>query len=296
MKALARSLRESGAEIPVPWPSLARLVKPRPGHLAILLAAPGVGKSSFAVDWVIRVGMPAIGISLDTSLNDQAMRVAARLSDRSVSEIERDIDPEKNSSWREVRDQWSAWLAGQDIPVKFTDQVRRTSEIDELIRAETDFWGEPPQIVIIDDISNLLEAEESVVEYSRILRELKRIAQNAHTFVLGLHHVNRGPAADGWTPVTLNSGIFAGERIPEILLGLWNFGHQEVAVGVLKNRMGRGHGGGKLFARLAIDLGRCRFEEPLQLVGAAGAGMGPTADGHSIPPAASPMPMQGALA
>lgn len=262
MRSLVRSLRSPRTSIPVPWTSLARLIAPRPGNLLIAQSAAGVGKSTFALAWAMGVGAPALYVSLDTDIYDQAVRTVAALTGRPTWEIA------KNGR------EWADWLERQQLLVRITHQEPRIDEVLDLLMAEIEYWGEPPVITIVDNASNLLEKEESSVEYNRIFKALHAAAKKTRTCILALHHLKRQPKKGsacrrcgepepdvGTTPVGLQDGLYAGDREVEILLGLWKPDPGHLTVGVIKNRMGRAG----TQTSLICDLERARVQEPSQV-------------------------------
>ena len=200
--------------------------------MAVVLGAPGGGKSTLALEWVDSCGLPCLYISLDTPLVDQAVRYIARHTGVPTEQIE---------EWPVERQQ--AELQKIESRVRFFGLSIRAHSVQEVIRSETEYWGEPPAIVIVDNMKNLLEKEESAAEYERLLGELHTAARDTNSFVMVLHHVIR-PKRDEkdkvlTRPLTLTDGMYAGERDVSWLLGLWRPQDDRLRVAVLKNRMGR---------------------------------------------------------
>lgn len=257
MRSLARSLRSTGASIPVPWPLLARWIKPRPGHLVVALAAPGVGKSTIALDWALKAQIPSLVVSLDTSLQDQAVRVAAHISGQTTARILEEIEAAIHAG---TPIDWADYLEQQDTLVRFTDVVRTVEELDELITAEVEYWGEPP-FVILDDARSLLAGEDSAPGYKALFRDLHRLAQDHDCVVLTLHHITRGDAANGDVAPTMASGLYASEHDVQLSLGLWRPEPDKMAVAVLKQRMGPATPRGTAAIVLNVDLEHSRLSE-----------------------------------
>jgi hypothetical protein len=264
MRDLARSLRISGAAVPVPWPSVARLIKPRSGNLMVVLAAPGVGKSSFALSWAAQLRRPCLYLSLDTSLVDQAVRIIAIRTHKTVEEVQAGHD-EDLEAWIGT---WEPVVKELDYPVRFCELSMGVKQVDELVAAEVEYWGEPPAIVFVDNVGNLLEKEESASEYRRIFSGLHRTARERNTLVIALHHIKRKPQkADddedpAQKPVHMSDGLYTGEQEVQFLLGLWRPHPNELTVAVLKNRMGPADPGGHLHTTLRADLARASLRDP----------------------------------
>lgn len=123
------------------------------------------------------------------------------------------------------------------------------------------WFGQYPSLIVVDNAGDLVEGEESAPEYNRVFGTLNRLARSTDTVVIALHHINRGPAASGNAPVRMSDGVYAGDRVTPIVLGLWQPVTDWMNVAVLKNRMGAANGGGELFFPLRTDLGRSMIWE-----------------------------------
>jgi len=221
--------------------------------LIVVQAAPGVGKSFFGLAWAHRLGGPALVVSLDTDLRDQALRLV------SMETGEKTIDVENAS------DSWVEWLAWQSFQARFCDFASTVRDVDDLVAAETSYWGQPPGLVVVDNAGNLLEGEESAAEYRRVFGALHRTAKRYGVCVLALHHIRRrktgNEEAVGTTPTFLGQSLYSGEQDAPIVLGLWRPQDDLLAVAVLKNRMGPANPGATLRATLRLDLQTASLEE-----------------------------------
>lgn len=261
MRDLIRSLRLSGTPVPVPWPSLARHLKPRTQSLMVVVAESGAGKSAWALEWALSLATPSLYISLDTSLSDHAIRVLARNLKKQTEEIEEGHDDDVEL-WAT---KWEPHLTGLPHQTRFCDLGLTAETIGELVVAEAEFWGEPPSLVIVDNLMNLIEKDETAGEYRRILGELLRIAKRENTLIVCLHHKRKKPAAtakkdqdiDEMTvPVHLQDSLFKVDQEAKYVLGLWRPEYDQMAVGILKNRMGP-----TWQTTLRVDLGRMQVKD-----------------------------------
>jgi hypothetical protein len=240
MRDLARALRISGKPVPLPWRTLSNYIKPRTGSVMVVLAQSGVGKSALGMNWALGYSEPSLYISLDTELADHAIRVIARDKHLTTTEIEKGHD-EDEEAWAE---QWRPVLEELDYPVRFCDRWVSAEQIGELIEAETEWLGETPRLVIVDNLMNLIR-DESAGEYRRVLGELVRVAKKYHALIVALHHLRKKPAKkdeddedDRAKPVRLSDSLYAIDQEPKYVLGLWAPNDYSLSVGVLKNRMG----------------------------------------------------------
>lgn len=263
MRDLSRSLRSSGTPVPVPWKHLEALIHPRTKDFMVVGAHEGVGKSTFALDWLIETGIHSLYVSLDTTLADHAIRVIAMSSGHDIQTLVRSYDRNRD----EWLDAWTPYLEGLPFKARFVDRSMGARTIGEVVIAETEYWGEPPLLTVVDNVGDLVEKEESAAEYGRIFRELHQVARENETCVMGLHHLRRKPPSVGQKdeddpmlkPVHLHDFLYAGGRAVQFALGLWRPHSDTMRVGVLKNRMGPASSSGRLFAELGFDPAHARL-------------------------------------
>lgn len=242
-------MRHQGEPIPLPWPELQ--IRPGPGDVVLVTAGPGAGKSFIALNWAVHLaqkGMPVLVISTDTDYSDQAVRTCALLSGKPSHVIEAN------------REAWAEWLHEQaELPIRWSELPLTSDQIQDFLRAEVEFLGETPVLVVVDVLTDMLGgAEENVGEVRRIVRELKKAAKKFRTTVVVLHHIKRGKAANGTSTVTLQDGLYGGEQDAQIVLGLWRPAEQTMTVATLKNRRGVANADGFLNADLRADLAHAR--------------------------------------
>jgi replicative DNA helicase len=251
VRVLGRALQQQGEPIPTPWPEIP--IKPGPGDVVLVTAGPGVGKSFYGLNWAIDLaqkGMPALVISTDTDLSDQAVRASALLSGKPISEIEQDTA------------YWGKWLHDQtSLPIRWSALDITVDEFSEFIQAEIEFLGEAPVLVVVDVLTDMLGGEENVGEIRHIVKGLKRVAKKVRTTVVVLHHIKRGRAATGTSRVTLQDGLYGGEQDAPFVLGLWkpNGAAETMTVAILKNRRGPMNPDGFMTVDLRADLSHARI-------------------------------------
>lgn len=238
MNALSRALREPGGALPVPWGTLADKLKIPRGTFMLGLAAPGVGKSVFALNWAIALGSqygePVLYVTPDTDLATQGRRAFAALERRELDTVA----PEAAAQY----------FQDHSLSIRWCDELNNPLELAELIEAETEYLGRPPTMTIVDVVDDLVE-KEGYEEYKSTFKVLRRIARKYKTVVFALHHISRGDMAKGTVPVALHAGTYTGEQIAEVVLGFWRtherqyggaaYGdYQPFSIGILKNRNG----------------------------------------------------------
>lgn len=230
MKAIARALEAPQAPLSVPWRGLRPLIELEPGFFVLGLAAPGVGKSVFALNWALKLGRPSLFISTDTDLRTQAKRCYSCLT-------EEPLDGVDLTRARE-------FLQNLKQQVRWVDEVGGVMDLAEIIEAEQEFLGETPALVIVDVVDDLVAEDHAA--YKQAFKVLHRMARKYGTVIFGLHHIRRGQAGSGTSPVSMDDGTYTGEQTAEVVLGMWKTRVVEhgaivdrFAVAVLKNRTGR---------------------------------------------------------
>jgi len=232
----------------------------------VAIAAEGVGKSVFAMNWALKIPDPVLYITLDTSLTDQAIRVAAYHTGDTIQEVMRGHDDVQ--SWA---DKWEPILEEVHSRTRFFDHEFQAKLIDELVESETEYWGIPPLMTVVDNLGNLVE-EESAQDYQKVLNHLHTAAKRHQTFMLALHHLRRKPAANkkdredeiddpGIASVHSDDILYAGGRNANFVLGLSKPEPNRMRVNVLKNRMGIASAAGKVSTHLNFDGARMRLDD-----------------------------------
>jgi len=203
-----------------------------------------------ALNWAVHLaqgGRPVLMHSTDTDYSDQAIRTAALLSGHTTEEIERD------------QEKWADWLTNQHLPIRWSDTHISAEDLGDLMKAEVEFLGEAPEFVVVDIAGDMLNGqEENVGSMRNIFTQLKKTARRFHTTIYALHHVKRGSAASGTSVVKLADGLYAGEGVVQIVLGMWREGTETLRVATLKNRMGKAQAEGLLACDLKVDYARGR--------------------------------------
>lgn len=245
MKPLVRHLTHKGAVVPVPWGELDQYLQPERGQLHTVIGAPGVGKSSWALEYCLslaKAGEPVLYVTLDTPIADQAARIIANLRGFSVSTVKSSLEHH------------APWLGNQNLPLRFSDIGMGVDELDDLIEAETQWFGQCPVLMVVDNAGDLVEGEDDPAKFGKVFRALRDIALRREMVVLALHHIKRGDAADGDVRPKMSDGIYGGERPSSSVLGLWLPGPGEMAVTILKHRHGA-----KAEVKLPVDLSMARI-------------------------------------
>lgn len=249
MEAFVRALLDDRPAVRVPWEGLARYIRPVPGTLVIALGAPGACKSLSALVWGVelaKVGDPVRLISLDTDPLTQGLRVVANLTGHRVDHLAQ--EPKA----------WASMLRKQRLPVRVIDTPISPEDVDEILQADTEYFGKPPAICVVDDMRQVVRSPDYTT-FEVGFNAIHRAARRNHTVVLALHHVHRGDSAAGKEPIHLSDGKYGGEYEAEIVLGLWRPIPTTLRVGILKNRFGLADPGGEVYVDLEVDPARVQL-------------------------------------
>lgn len=251
MTMWGQALRKSrGSRVPIPW-DLG--IAPRPGNLMVVLGAPGVGKSLFALNWALSIDEPSLLVSLDTDMTTQALRATSILAGVTAERV------------AQAPEAWAQYLDRKNLLCRMYDLNLTTREINELVEAETAYWARPPSLVFVDNVANIAK-DTGYEAYRATFLGLQAVARLHAVCVVALHHVKRDSSSGR---LSLHSGQYSGEQDAEIVIGLWSESgasqpglyttKRGLNVGVLKNRHGNADPTGALCRRFFFDTGTLRM-------------------------------------
>lgn len=224
------------------------------GQLALVAAAPGIGKSAFALTLAMGSGVPCLYFSADSDAFTQVTRMISIASGCTLSEsaemVLTDDMPESVSQ-----------TLG-DLPIRFDyDASPSLDTIDGLMASYDEVFGDYPALVVIDNITNVwgggAESDDPFSGLESLLDYLHTMARKTEACVIGLHHVT-GPYNDGDKPIPLSGLKGQVGRVPELVLTLhkqngddWN--PTKLCVSTVKNRSGKADPSGADFAELRFE-------------------------------------------
>jgi len=234
-----------GTEIPIPWPSLQRLVTLRTSEILVIGAAPGGGKSTVAVALAIESGQHVLYLAQDGPASIVARMLAYQLNIPIHQAYDMMLDDRGQMSL-------SHRLGNITDHIIIERGAVTVEGITERVEAATEWIGHPPPIVVVDNLIDLKVEGSNHAEmgfYSRALTDLKQLANSLDILVVALHHVTRGGDDDhglGQSPITLKDLLFAGEREARHVWGVYNNGRNRITIQVLKQTDGSANPHGTL--------------------------------------------------
>lgn len=255
-----RTDRTSGEPFPTVWETLNTVpVTARRGQVWLVGAAPGVGKSVFALTWMIWARARGIYHSADSGSRDQTARSVTILTDQPLADVTAQID---------------AGEEFDELLIKGTNHIRfdfnsgpSLEDIDKAVMGYAHLYGRWPEAVIVDNLMNVIAddtGEGSHYTQQVVLLFLQDLARKTGAMVLVLHHLT-GEFEDGTKVPTLAALLGKAGKIPNVVLGLYRdtgLAEEQLGVAVLKNRGGPANAAGKLVVRLSLDLSKMSIKDP----------------------------------
>lgn len=245
---LARTLVRGAAGVPTPWGKFDTLVALRPKTLVNVFSAPGVGKSMWALNLAYRVNVPVVYITIDTPLATQALRTWALLGEKPISDVEKRPQEHMRRANRRRNGSRVEWC---DTPMK-------VPEVRDLMAGVTEFLGQPPRILIVDVIGDLLK-DRSYEEFNSAFAYMKRIAHDFRCTVVTLHHAQKNNDAD--EPLFLRDVEYAGDKQPDVVIGMHSPNKRTMVAAILKNRTGPSRADGTVRVNFKVVFRKARVEE-----------------------------------
>lgn len=221
--------------VTVPYPRLSHIIRPKGGNTGVIIAAPGQGKTTFMLNWVVKAGMKALYISSDTSPADVTAQLGALATGNERRLVEQQLAA--NMTWRREY----ATAIYRKYPNLILDFSPRPTmaEIRNKALALTEMWGEPPEIIVMDTASNVaMEDMSNNAEWQRVWLDAINLARELNCFFLFCHHVKQGPARGGRVAPELNDGLWGCDQFPEFVMGLHTPDAGQLTLTVRKNRGG----------------------------------------------------------
>lgn len=196
----------------------------RRGQFSLLAAGPGVGKTLFATNLAISLpaspaepdGYPRDNLyfSADSDEWTVKQRSCSILTGTHLNLVENQLNDETWEKFYAEKlrtvDQ-NDWCFSPDIDMEF---------IAHRILAHTEQRGEPPQLVVVDNLANtIVDQDNEGAELRQACRELQRMARSTKTHIMALHHTV-GKYENGDIAIPLNGLLYNLGKIPETVMSL----------------------------------------------------------------------------
>ncbi|MFE5565976.1 replicative DNA helicase [Amycolatopsis japonica] len=168
-----------------------------PGHLIIVAARPGIGKTSLAKDLsraaAIKQGVPTAFFSLEMSRTELVQGIVAAETPLRISDM-REPGSLTPADWDRMNKAWDKRISGAPLTIDDTPNMTVTD-----IRAKARMLHAKPEglgLIVVDYLQLLTaggRAESRQVEVSEMSRSLKLLAKELEVPVVALSQLNRGP-------------------------------------------------------------------------------------------------------
>lgn len=226
---------KESVRLPVPWDALGAHVRPRGGQNVVLLAAPGVGKTTVSLNWAARANLRTLYCSADTDPETATEQLASLATGHLRTTVEDRLAT--SATWRS----WYADAVRAKYPNLVMDYsgAPRLGVIAEKMEALTEVWGACPELLVLDTASDVQRDQPGFDGWQRQWLACREMARFFGCVIVHNHHIRSGAAATGRVKPSLDDGMYKPEQFAEMILGLYTPGAGELGIAVLKNRGGR---------------------------------------------------------
>jgi hypothetical protein len=255
MRSLSRAITQRGTAapaIPNMFTSLhERGVSIRSGEVSMIAGMPAAGKSMLALALAVRAHVPTIYLSADSHLHTQAMRLLAMVTNTEQSVIEPAME---DKEWA------SETLAAHDYIRWSFSSAPSARDIEEEVEAHITLMGQPPELFIVDNLTDCLVDGDEFGGMRSFMKDLKFYAREYGMAVLVLHHTseawNLGPGQ--CPPRSSLQGKVA--QTPALVMTVTDEGGY-LGVCPVKNRYGRSSPNGDMPTWFQYDPASCQVTE-----------------------------------
>lgn len=234
-----------GNKLPQPYRALETLgVYHRQGQVSLIVAAPGGGKTAFALNYALKAGIDCLYIAADLDLYSMGMRTMAIESGQRVDDIEAAIEADLELP-----------LGAPQVAFG-SDSAPSIADIVDEARAYVEIHGQFPPLLIVDNLINIIAEGESVWHSVRqAVDKLHELARSAEIHVMILGHAT-GQYGDGLMKIPLSGIEHKPGNNARLVLTLDRPSLNVINVRIVKHNGGKADGSGNLFVQLYCDLAR----------------------------------------
>lgn len=258
MQSLSRAVAQAavaGEPLPGVFPSLElagwRL---RRAQVAMIAGAPNAGKSLLGFAWVAGMDLPSLIFSADTDQFTTALRAAAMSTGLGMRTLESRVQ-------REGRQVLAELTEGFDNLRFCFDPSPTLDDIDLEVKAFTEVWGAPPEVIMVDNLLNVIADDGDEFRGMRTtMAELHDLARKTGACVIVLHHVTGDYDGDS-NPPPRRSLMGKVSQLPELILTLSNTG-DALGIACVKNRTGQADATGRRAIWFGLDAERMSLIDP----------------------------------
>ena len=239
--------------LPVPYPALVTGgLRLRYGQLSLTVSAPGVGKSQLWLNIASRMALPAAYWSADTDAHDVTLRTLALWSGNTTSDVEKQMtDPA-----------WAGWYAEKLEQGSHVDWIFDAAITLELLkqrmRAFAEVHGDWPKLMVIDNLSNVVQSEaDERLEQQAFMKGAQIAARESGCHIAILAH-SAAEYENGDKPIPMAGVLNKLNKIPSTVVTLHRASESQdlLGVNIVKNRGGQADPAARHPIHLSVDYSR----------------------------------------
>jgi replicative DNA helicase len=254
MLTLHRAAQRGGAgrTIPMPYRGLQDLdFSLQVGQVSMLVAAPGVGKSTIALDVCMKSGLDVQYFCGDTDAGTMVVRATAKVTGYAQSVVREQLKAEEPAFTEAL------WNYSN---VRFVFDATDTTDIHDEVLAFALCSGKWPDIIVVDNLADIVQSDGGEFTGTRqALQELGLLARNTNAHVMVLHHA-QGVYDNGDKPIPLSGLEQKVSKKPAQVLTFYRKGNALAACPV-KNRQGKADPTAGLETLLHADLATMQIND-----------------------------------
>lgn len=246
----------AGKPLPDRFDSLAVAgIKFRCGQVHMICGQPGSGKSLVSLDYVANAGVSALYFSADSDDATVVARLAAMKLGYTVDEVEAML----KTSGRVLIEEALAEL--QHVKFVYASSPS-LDDIDEELKAFIEVFGEPPAVIVFDNLINIpSDTGDEWQGLRQLMLAMNDIARDTGSAVIVLHHTSEGEGQSN-LPQPRKSIHGKVNQIPAVILTVANDPDENTfMLSAVKNRSGPADPKGKKFTTLSVDFARMTLSE-----------------------------------
>ena len=224
----ARNRGSTGEQLPTPfYPSLERAGIRFWRGTSVLVVGPGsAGKSLLIQNLAARWGHRTLTFLLDQDQATAAARFAATQLDEPFLDLKKQLDDPRVVET----------IAGMSY-IQTDFRAEALSDIELQLEAYIERYGEPPVVLVVDNLGNMAEASEDVWGTLKALTLiLDEMARNYEMLVICAAHTSDAPTTE---PLPRSAILGKLHQYPRLILSVaWNEYSAEYKLAAVKNSMG----------------------------------------------------------
>jgi predicted ATP-dependent serine protease len=206
----------------------------RRGEVTMIAGIPGAGKSTLALAISLRSRVPTLYVCADTN----AHTIATRLYSMVVGVSQRDAEIVMENAPEQAKDRLKDT---RNIFWCFDSSIELDT-IDEELKAFEELRGEPPHLMIVDNLIDLTGGVVETAAAQEALQALKLFARENNTAVVVLHHTKEGYPGNPCQPMSAVQGMV--NQTPALILTVGQAAGNMFGVAAVKNRYGKSDNAG----------------------------------------------------